>query len=320
MLDRGRGRRNTVRKGAHEAADRSPLAFCGKTGTIDHLNPKQLDTPKPIFEGERLVNQRLMLVTAVLSFSTTIAAFGDTRLEIQHTETGKQAESQAVLITSGKVRMEQSRAEDTILLYHQSDNTFYAIEPKQKSYIVIDPEKAGAMVQRATQMQQQMMKQLEEQMANMPEAQREQMKAMMAQMEQGMPQAQQPEKVRYEARGDGGSAAGISCKWYEAYEGNRKARELCLATPRAIGMAGADKETMMAMVKAIQAFAAQFGNSGMFVDDMPEGFPVRVRHLDSNGQLTSEQEVATVSKGSLDPSLFEVPSGYERKEMPSMPQ
>ena len=85
-------------------------------------------------------------------------------------------------------------------------------------------------------------------------------------------------------------------------------------------MAGADQDTMMAMQKAIQAFAARLGNAGMFVDDMPEGFPVRVRHLDASGQLTSEQQVASVSKDSIDPSLFEVPSGYERREMPSMPQ
>ena len=135
-----------------------------------------------------------------------------------------------------------------------------------------------------------------------------------------MPQAEAPEQVRYEARGDGGSSAGISCKWYEAYEGAQKVRELCLADPGAIGLSGADKDTMISMQKAIKAFAARLGNAGMFVDDMPEGFPVRVRHLDSNGQLTAEQQVASVSKDSIDPSLFEVPSGYERKEMPNMPR
>ena len=79
-------------------------------------------------------------------------------------------------------------------------------------------------------------------------------------------------------------------------------------------------DTMMAMMKSIQAFAARFGNAGMFVDDMPDGFPIHVRHLDTNGQVTSEQEVTNVSQQSLDQSLFEVPSGYERKEMPSLPQ
>ena len=77
-----------------------------------------------------------MSAAAILSFFITMTAVADIRLEIQHTEAGKQSESQAVMVTSGKVRMEQSQAGDTVLLYHQSNNTFYAIEPAQKSYMV----------------------------------------------------------------------------------------------------------------------------------------------------------------------------------------
>ena len=44
---------------------------------------------------------------------------------------------------------------------------------------------------------------------------------------------------------------------------------------------------------------------------------VRVRHLDDSGKVSSEQVVSNVSHGALDQSLFEVPAGYEKQEMPS---
>ena len=110
------------------------------------------------------------------------------------------------MITSGKVRMEQGATDDTVLLYHQSNNTFYAIQPSQKSYMELDPVKAGEMMDQASQMQQQMMAQLEERMKDMPEAQRTQMMEMMKRSGQQMPGLQE-EPIRYEERGGSDSVA-----------------------------------------------------------------------------------------------------------------
>ncbi len=146
-----------------------------------------------------------------------------------------------------------------------------------------------------------------------------QMKAMMSKMGGGMPQMQEQEPTRYEARGDSGSAAGVDCRWYDAYEGEKKVRELCLASPGAIGMSSSDAATMKAMGSSMRSMVERLGSSGMFQDDMPDGVPVRVRHLDDSGQVSSEQVVSNVSHGALDQSLFEVPAGYEKREMPSLP-
>jgi hypothetical protein len=62
------------------------------------------------------------------------------------------------------------------------------------------------------------------------------------------------------------------------------------------------------------------GNAGMFQDNMPDGFPVHVRHFDPDGQLTSEQRVQNLSKDALDASLFELPDDYKKRELPSFPQ
>ena len=123
---------------------------------------------------------------AALCFGVSVAALADTKLEIQHTQSGKPAESQSVMITTGKVRMEQSQTGDTVLLFHQSTNTFYALQNDRKTYMTFDPETAGEMMGQMSEMQKQMMAQLEERMAEMPEAEREQMKAMMSKMGQPM--------------------------------------------------------------------------------------------------------------------------------------
>ena len=247
------------------------------------------------------------------------ALFADTRLSIQHTEPGKQPQTQSVMITGGKVRMEQGAMDDTVLLYHQQTNTFYAIQPSQKTYLELDPVKAGEMMDQASQMQQQMMAQLQERMKDMPEEQREQMMAMMNRSGQPMPGLPE-EPVRYQSRGGSDSVGGFSCRWVDAYHGERKVRELCLADPGTMGMPSGDKDTMMAMQTSMKALAKRLGNAGMFQDDMPDGFPVHVRHYDNGGQVSSEQQVQAISHDGIDGGLFEVPSGYEKQELPTLPQ
>ena len=251
------------------------------------------------------------------------ALFADTRLSIQHTEPGKQPQIQTVMVTSGKVRMEQGTDDDddSLLLYHQADNTFFAIQPSEKSYMEFDPEKAGAMMDQASQMQQQMMAQLQERLKEMPEEQREQMMAMMNRSGKTMPGlAPLPEEpVRYEPRGGSDSIGGFVCRWVDAYQGERKVRELCLADASSMGMPSGDKDTMMAMQSSMKALTKRLGSAGMFQDNMPDGFPVHVRHFGSNGQVTSEQQVHDVSHDKLDGSLFEVPAGYQKRELPILP-
>ena len=48
----------------------------------------------------------------------------------------------------------------------------------------------------------------------------------------------------------------------------------------------------------------------MFQDDMPDGFPIRVRQFGANGQVTSEQVLQAMDEESIDPAMFEIPDGY----------
>lgn len=247
------------------------------------------------------------------------ASFADTRLSIQHTESGKEPQNQTVMVRSGKVRMEYGTDDNTVLLYDQADNTFFAIQPDEKSYMEFDPEKTAEMMDQASQMQQQMMAKLQESLKDMPEEQREKMMMLMNRSGQTMPGLPE-EPVRYESRSGSDSSGGFTCHWVEVYQGERKVRELCLTEPTSMGMPLNDKETMMAMQSSMKALAKRLGSAGMFQDNMPDGFPVHVRHFGSNGQVTSEQQVQSVTHDGLDPGLFEIPAGYEKRELPTLPQ
>jgi len=136
------------------------------------------------------------------------ASFADTRLSIQHTESGKEPQNQTVMVRSGKVRMEYGTDDNTVLLYDQADNTFFAIQPDEKSYMEFDPEKTAEMMDQASQMQQQMMAKLQESLKDMPEGQREKMMMLMNRSGQAMPGLPE-EPVRYESRA-GSDSSGAS--------------------------------------------------------------------------------------------------------------
>ena len=262
-----------------------------------------------------------MILSSLCFFMSIMASasFADTRLSIQHTESGKETQLQTVMVTSGKVRMEQGTDDNMVLLYDQANNTFFAIQPDEKSYTEFDPEKAAEMMDQASQMQQQMMAKLQEGLKDMPEAQREQMMKMMNRSGQKMPGLPE-EPVRYESRAGSDSSGGFTCHWVEVFQGERKLRELCLAEPASMGMPSSDKDTMMAMQSSMKTLANRLGSAGMFQDNMPDGFPVHVRHFGSNGRVTSEQQVQSVTHDGLDPGLFEIPAGYEKRELPTLPQ
>lgn len=262
----------------------------------------------------------LSLALSSLCVSSTVTSFADTRLSIQSTTSGEAPQMQSILVTNGKVRMEQGgEDDDTLLLYFQASDTFYAVQPSEESYMEFDPDQAATMMDQASQLQQQMMAQLQERMQELEPEQQEQLMEMMKRS--GQSAAGTPEEpTRYEAGGGNDSVSGVACHWVAAYQGTQKVRELCLADPNAMGMASADKDTMVAMQTSMMALAKRLGSAAMFQDDMPDGFPVHVRHYDANGQISSEQRVQRVSKDSLEPSLFELPAGYQKRELPSLPQ
>ncbi len=244
-------------------------------------------------------------------------AHADTSLSFRNTEPGEAGELQTVTITTGKVRMETGADEETFLLYHEDGNTFFAVQPKQKSYMELDPDTTSQMMDQASQMRQQVMEQLKERLAEMSEEQRNQMMEMMNRAGTPMPGVPR-EEVTYREGAGTATVSGLSCRWMDAYKGDRKVRELCLAQPSDLGMASGDQATMMAMQKSMKAMAERMGTDSMFVDDMPDGFPIHVRHFDDDGTVSSEQQLEAVSSNTVDAGVFEVPAGFTRQELPTL--
>lgn len=46
-----------------------------------------------------------------------------------------------------------------------------------------------------------------------------------------------------------------------------------------------------------------------------EGFPVRTRWFDDEGNVTRESTLRSIEKRDLEPSLFDVPKGYKVQDL-----
>ena len=187
-----------------------------------------------------------------------------------------------------------------------------ALDPSRQTFLLLDPVAAEAMVSRAAQARVEAMTRLRERMSSMSPDERERMEKMIQRMEQSGVEATLP--IRYRVRAKRSKVAGFSCQWIDAVRGGRRVRQICLADWRKLGLSNQDRATLKAMQASLASIAEQVGTTGMFQDDMADGFPIHVKHYDERGRLTGEQILDSVETERLDPAWFEIPEGFEPRE------
>ncbi len=178
----------------------------------------------------------------------------------------------------------------------------------------------GAQMKKASEA----MKQMEQQMANMPPEQRAMMEKMMKGKMPGMAgMGSKPLAIRVEATGPGRWES-YSCKNYTVYVGEEKTKEVC-AVP-ASEVKGADEfiEAARSMREFFEKFkdALQmpaFANLAKSPDEIVgqiEGFTVHTNEFE-NGVLKGERFLSSAKEETLSDDTFSPPAGYkEEKIMP----
>ena len=217
----------------------------------------------------------------------------------------------SIQIKDGDVLMggKQSKA-----LYKAGSREIVVIDHSRKTYMVIDEAAAQKMNDQVTAMQDQMqamMAQMQKQMANMSPEQRA---AVEEAMKQRMPaMGNQAVRTTVERKGKG-SVGDIPCAKLVVRSGNEPAHEACVASASAVGMSSEDYESMMdamdEMQRLMRKMSAGMGALQVNVREL-DGIPVRMRNL-SDGETSS---LTGRSSSTLDPALFEVPSGYRRRQL-----
>ena len=206
-------------------------------------------------------------------------------------------------VKDGKVRMED-RNTGSVALYDSASATLTTIDTGRKAYHVLDRE----TVDRAAGKMEEMMKQAQEMMKDMPEEQRR----MMAQHMPGFAAMQDaPPEFRVERTGKKDTVAGISCAMVDIFKNGEKSGSACVAKAESLGLAQKDLEAIGSMFAQMRSMASRFGHTQWPDLEDLGGFPISGTQVETG----TETRLESVSDEKLSDDLFSVPEGYRRMSM-----
>lgn len=246
--------------------------------------------------------------------------------EIEVTDHGQsppRAESSEVAVEGRNLKMDvasKGREERGEMIYRGERREIVVVDHDDKSYHVMDEETMRQLGDQANAMRAQM----QETLKNIPADQR----AMVEQaMKQRLPQRTPPKLLRSELRktDERGKKNGYPCVKYEVWTGPKKTRELWVTDwdnveggEDVIGvfedLADFFRELMDALPDMGQGGSGAGANPFEHIKELG-GFPVVTREFDEDGSLDSESMLRSTRRRQLDPSEFEPPSGYKRRQM-----
>lgn len=236
------------------------------------------------------------------------------------TSNGGAPETTEAQIEKTRVRAEtiDPTGNRTVVMFDGSKNVLHIIDMGRKSYM----ELTKAQMEQMGQQIQQMMAQMDAAMANMPPAQRAQMEAMM--------------------RGRGGAGGGMAgmitsmmptykktgtdtvgkwtCDKYEGFTNGQKTAEMCTVSPSAFGLVPADFTVLQQiadmMKTALPPQMASAFQMGPFGAAGVDGIPVKSTTNMMGRESTTE--VTAVSRKTFPETIWQIPAGFTKQDMPMM--
>jgi len=197
-------------------------------------------------------------------------------------------------------------------------NTMYIVDDADKSYIVFDKTTMAVLAKKMNDE----MAQMKEQLAKLPPEQREQMEAAMGKIP-GMGAGDQKWTVEAVDTGKSDKIDGRACKLWDIKRNGELDEQVCVV-PFA-GLPGKENfqsvfgnfsKVFDEMAKSVPMLAGMMGNE-FAVHVKTNGYPVRMRSYE-NGRLAPEETLMKVWREEAVPAtMFEVPAGYQLKQMPT---
>ena len=199
-------------------------------------------------------------------------------------------------------------------------NTMYVVDDADKSYIVFDK---ATMTVLAKKMNDEMAR-VKDQLAKLPAEQREQMEASMGKIP-GMGASDQKWTVEALDTGKSDKVDGRVCKLWDIKRNGELDEQVCVVPFAALpgkenfqSVFGNFSKVFDEMSKSIPMLAGMMGNE-FAVHMKTNGYPVRMRSYE-NGRLAPEETVMKVWREEAVPAAaFEVPAGYQLKQMSTVP-
>lgn len=226
-------------------------------------------------------------------------------------------ETMRFLFSDGYMKMTNS--DDSDMIFNSSAKNMTVITHSDKSYMILDQSTASNV-------KSEMEKAMEEAMANVPPEQRAMVENMMKQRMPAMVGPQQPQmevqetEIRKTGRSD--TISGYDCEYYEAFRGDQKEGEYCVASWSDLDVGDNIEQSFANMAEFMEGFFEEFrkmspaqmsDNPFSYMDEM-DGFPVLNRQF-SNGKASHESILSSITEQDIDESEFAVPETYQKIEM-----
>jgi|GEM_PF-740865 len=247
---------------------------------------------------------RQLILTSAFStavFSGTVVA--DTTLTYNN---ANGQENSKMYLSDGWAKVTNEGDVNTALIFNNQQNSFTVVNHQDQSYMVFGEKEIAALGDVSAMVD----RMLEEQLAQMPAAQREQMRGMM----KSMIQKQMPKQAAlttYEKTGQSASYNGFSCDEVIQSVDGKKQGDFCVADHQDLGVKTADYTAIQEFMKIAEKMASQFGQSqGANFAAVGDVLPVYYEIGQEKAYLTS------ISTDRLNMSIFMVPEGYKKQALP----
>ncbi len=262
-------------------------------------------------------------LNAILIFAlvlTSPKAIAGVVMEMITTDgSGRQVEASKIYAQSEMVRIDMvggSSGEQMSIIFR--GNEMLMLNHKDKTYFVMDEATLEEMSsQMSTAMQQ-----MEQQLAQMPPAQRAMVEKMMkGKMQDMMPKQSAPPPLQVEV-GESSTWKSYPCVNYSIYSGGEKTEEICAASLDSIEgseeMMGAFRKMAGFVKKMTESLPGPFGDgmaqNPMNMMDQIDGFPVHTVQFE-RGAVSQEISLESVNEQTLDESMFAAPADYKKQDL-----
>ena len=259
--------------------------------------------------------KRLLCCALVLGLSAP--GFAGIRIETTTRDIATKAADgapQVMQVQDGMIRATQGSNHGMIL----RNSTITLLDDKHKTYREMDKESLKNMANKAGAA----MAQLQEKMKNMSPEQRAMMeKAMGNHIPGGMGSQGTPDTYAAKDTGKNETVEGRSCRLWQTTRNGAPLEELCVVPYASLpGREDLEKAFKM-MTDAVEDLSSAMPNveKAMKARLSVNGYPVRIRRYDAQGELRKTETVLTKwTEESLPASMFDVPAGYTRQDLPQL--
>ena len=233
--------------------------------------------------------------------------------------TQKGTGTSTVSLEGERMRMDTPERNEhvTAIVFDGPAKRFLMIDDHNKTYLELTEEDRKRMRAQMDAMRAQM----QERMKNMPPDQRKKMEAMMG--PGAMAAADKQTEWKFQAMGQKKTINGFACDMYRVTEDGRLIEEDCFSPWSAGVVKKSDFAGIAKMAKEMLAEMGGMGgdrarSNGVFgrLEKAP-GLPISRVLMGEDGKPTGEEEqVKSIKRGAVPASLFAVPAGYAKKDLP----